>query len=37
MGDEFKSFVGVDVSEGCLEVCILPQAARRRFAQDAGG
>jgi transposase len=37
MGHEFKSFVGIDVSESWLEVCILPQAARRRFAQDAGG
>ncbi len=37
MGHEFKSFVGIDVSEGWLEVCILPQAVRRRFAQDAGG
>ena len=34
---EFKSFVGIDVSEGWLEVCLLPGAARRRFAQDAGG
>jgi transposase len=37
MTHEFKSFVGIDVSEGWLEVCILPGAARRRFAQDAGG
>jgi len=37
MGQEFKSFVGIDVSEGWLEVCVLPQAARRRFAQDAQG
>jgi transposase len=37
MGHEFKSFVGIDVSETALEVCLLPQAARRRFGQDAEG
>jgi transposase len=37
MGHEFKTFVGIDVSEDWLEVCVLPQAARRRFAQDAQG
>jgi transposase len=37
MTQEFKSFVGIDVSEDWLEVCILPEAARRRFAQDAQG
>jgi transposase len=35
MTQEFKSFVGIDVSETALEVCILPQATRRRFGQDA--
>ena len=34
MVEEFKSFVGIDVSETWLEVCVLPQATRRRFAQD---
>jgi transposase len=37
MTQEFKSFVGIDVSEDWLEVCVLPEAARRRFAQDADG
>jgi transposase len=37
MAEEFKSFVGIDVSETWLEVCVLPQATRRRFAQDAQG
>jgi transposase len=37
MGREFKSFVGIDVSEDWLEVCVLPPTARRRFAQDAQG
>jgi transposase len=37
MGQEFKSFVGIDVSESCLEVCVLPQATRRRFSQDGAG
>jgi transposase len=37
MTQEFKSFVGIDVSEGWLEVSILPGATRRRFAQDTGG
>jgi transposase len=37
MGQEFKSFVGIDVSEDWLEVCVLPQAVRRRFAQEAQG
>ena len=37
MAEEYKSFVGIDVSETCLEVCVLPQATRRRFAQDAEG
>lgn len=37
MAEEFKSFVGIDVSETCLEVCVLPQATRRRFVQDAQG
>jgi hypothetical protein len=31
------SFVGIDVSETCLEVCVLPQATRRRFGQDGPG
>ena len=34
MAEEFKSFVG---SESCLEVCALPHATRRRFAQEAEG
>ena len=37
MAEEFKSFVGIDASETWLEVCVLPQATRRRFAQDAQG
>jgi transposase len=37
MTQEFKTFVGIDVSEDWLEVCVLPQATRRRFAQDAPG
>ena len=37
MAEGFKSFVGIDVSETWLEVCVLPQATRRRFAQDAHG
>jgi transposase len=37
MTHEFKSFVGIDVSEDWLEVCVLPQAVRRRFAQEAQG
>ena len=37
MEHDFKSFVGIDVSETGLEVCVLPQATRRRFAQDGQG
>jgi transposase len=37
MTQEFKSFVGIDVSESWLEVCVLPEATRRRFRQDAAG
>lgn len=37
MEHAFRSFVGIDVSETCLEVCVLPQATRRRFAQDGQG
>jgi transposase len=37
MTQEFKSFVGIDVSESWLEVCVLPEATRRRFCQDAVG
>ena len=37
MGQELKSLVGIDVSETWLEVCVLPQATRRRFGQDGRG
>src|SRR5687767_7311213 len=37
MAEEFKNFVGIDVSETWLEVCVLPQSMRRRFRQDAQG
>jgi transposase len=34
---EFASFVGIDVSERALEVCVLPGPARLRFSQNAEG
>jgi transposase len=37
MAEEFKCFVGIDVSETALEVCLVPQGTRRRFGQDAEG
>ena len=37
MAQDFKRLVGIDVGEDGLEVGVLPQAVRRRFAQDAQG
>ena len=36
MAQEFKSLVGIDVSEDRLEVCVLPQATRGASPRKPG-